>query len=143
MPPRRWPSCGVPLTVVETNFREFVEPWTYVFGSALAATLFQFSGLAKVGLIAADVDYGMVNLPWGSNLVTNPLLSSSRFEIVTDGAGATRSDKVAAIAQIPALRDRLRVCWEGADKARTAANARNAAVPISISWRPAASRESS
>ncbi|OFW72699.1 MAG: hypothetical protein A2W02_04680 [Alphaproteobacteria bacterium RBG_16_64_48] len=30
----------------------------------------------------------------------------------------TRCDKVAAIAQVPALRDRLRVCWEGADKSK-------------------------
>lgn len=111
-------SCGVPLTVVETNFREFVEPWESVFGSALAAALFQFSGLANVGLIAGDVDYGRVHLPYGSNPITNPLLSSSRFEIVTDGCGTTRCDKVAAIAQVPALRDRLRVCWEGADKSK-------------------------
>lgn len=104
--------------MVETNFREFVGPWESVFGSALAAALFQFSGLANVGLIAGDVNYGTVHLPWGSNLITNPLLSSSRFEIVTDGCGATRCDKVAAIAQIPALRDRLRVCWEGADKSK-------------------------
>jgi hypothetical protein len=70
--------CRVPLTVIGTNFREFVEPWTSVFGSALAAVLHQFSGLANVGIIAADVDYSRVILPWGSNLVTNGLLSSSR-----------------------------------------------------------------
>jgi hypothetical protein len=105
--------CGVPLTVVETNFRDFVEPWRFVFGIAVAAALSHFNGLANVGVIAADTEYRGVHFPWGSNLITNPLLSCHRFEILTDGAAFTRCEKVAAIAQIPPLRDRLRVCWDG------------------------------
>jgi len=109
----------VPLAIVKTNWvSQLCGSWTNEFGAALAACLHQFSGLADTGIIGADEDYSHLRLPWGSNVATNHLLSGSEFEIVTDGAGFTRSKKVELISNYRDLAATLRVCWEGESTGR-------------------------
>jgi len=108
-------SVGVPLVCVKTNWRDVAcRNWENEFAAGLAACLHQFSGVAGIGLVGSAEDYAHLHLPWGSNPITNGLLSGGALRIVTDGAGYTRSEKVALIARSPAFRDNLRVCWEGA-----------------------------
>ena len=52
-------------------------------------------------------------LPWGSNPVSDPLLGSESFPIRHHGAGATRTEKLQALASWPEAMDSLRVCWSG------------------------------
>ena len=112
-------DLGVPFSVVRTNWRETIRRrWEMEFGSGLMACLHQFAGPATVGVIGSDGDYGRAVLPWGSNAVTNQFLSSGDFEIQTDCAGLTRTERVALISRYPAIAARLRVCWEDARSGR-------------------------
>lgn len=107
-------SIGVPLACVKTNWREVAcRNWENEFAAGLAACLHQFAGIGEIGLVGSAEDYAHLHLPWGSNPITNGLLSGGALRIVTDGAGYTRSEKVALIARSPVFVDNLRVCWEG------------------------------
>jgi hypothetical protein len=72
----------------------------------------------SIGLIASSFPYHRLVLPWGSNPVTDGLLSSDAFKIVHDGASFTRIDKVNEIANWPEALRYLRVCWQGEQKDR-------------------------
>jgi hypothetical protein len=57
-------------------------------------------------------------MPWGSNPVTDHLLSSKTFQIIHDGAAFSRLQKVQQIANWPEALRGLRVCWQGQQKDR-------------------------
>ncbi len=65
------------------------------------------------GLIPSSLPYHALVLPWGSNPLTDPLLSIRTFAIVHDGAAFTRAEKVKQIAHWRQALQNLRVCWEG------------------------------
>lgn len=107
-------ALGVPLAVVRTNLRELLcTDWNMEYHTALAACLFQFRGLANVAVSGACEDYGHLVLPWGSNPVTDPLLSGGGFDLHTEGGGFTRTQRVRMICDYPEVAAKLRVCWEG------------------------------
>lgn len=111
-------SLGMDLIPVATNFREMEDDWEDAFASALAATLSLFSGGFEKGVIASSYAYSYLVLPYGSNPMTDGLLSSSSFPIVHDGAGFPRLEKTRGVAQWPEALKYLRVCWQGAKKDR-------------------------
>lgn len=107
-------TLGIPLATVRTNWRElFAKEWNMEYHLALAACLFQFRGLANVGVSGACEDYGHLVLPWGSNPVTNNLLAGGGFDLHTEGGGFTRTQRVRLICDYPEIAAKLRVCWEG------------------------------
>ncbi len=107
-------ALGVPLATVRTNLRELLcADWNMEYHTALAACLFQFRGLANVAVSGACEDYGHLILPWGSNPVTDPLLSGGGLELHTEGGGFTRTQRVRMICDYPDVAAKLRVCWEG------------------------------
>ena len=111
--------ADIPLMVVRTDWRERIcEHWADEHGIALAACLSLFAPIAGIGIIGGDEDYRNPALPWGSNYVTNPLLSGEAFRILTVGSAYGRTAKVAQIAQNPDLVELLRVCWEGPQTGR-------------------------
>lgn len=106
-------SLGVKLLRMATNFKQLKQDWEDVFGIGIASCLMFFQGRYAEGLIGSSEPYSSLVLPWGSNPVTDGLLSSLTFGVVHDGAAYTRTDKVREICAWPeALRD-LRVCWQG------------------------------
>jgi len=65
-------------------------------------------------VLGAGEDYAHFEPPVGSNNpITNHLLSGGGFEIHTEGAGFTRTQRVALINDYPEIAAKLRVCWEG------------------------------
>ena len=105
---------GVPLTTVRTNWRELNDKnWQMEYHVALTACLYQFRGLANVGVCGAGEDYAQMVVPWGSNPVTNHLLSGGGFQVHTEGLGFTRTGRVRLICDYPEVASKLRVCWEG------------------------------
>jgi hypothetical protein len=107
-------TLGIPLATVRTNWREVLSrDWRMEYHLALAACLFQFRGLANVGVSGACEDYGHLVVPWGSNPVTNPLLGGGGFEFHTEGGGFTRTERVRLISERPEIAAMLRVCWQG------------------------------
>jgi hypothetical protein len=104
---------GLPLAVVATNWRDkYCFDWSMSFGIGLAAVLHQFAGIAGAGVFA-DFSYAEAELPWGSNPITDPMMSSGAFHIESGGAaGVSRMERCEFIAQWPAVREHVRVCWE-------------------------------
>jgi len=109
-------SLELELITMATNFREFDQDWEDVHGVAIGSCLMLLQGGYSEGLIPSSLPYDALALPWGSNPITDPLLSSSTFPIVHDGAAFTRTEKVKQIAQWREALQNLRVCWEGTQK---------------------------
>ncbi len=68
----------------------------------------------SVGLIANSAPYQILVFPWslpyGSNPLTDRLLSSKAFTILDDGAGYYRFEKIQALSGWPEAMSNLRVC---------------------------------
>ena len=111
-------SIGMQLIPVYTNLRELHNVWDDSHGTALAACLMLFQGVYNTGLIASSDIYKDLVLPWGSNPLTDRMLSNNAFEIIHDGAGTNRVEKARQISHWPEARQNLRVCWEGQNKDR-------------------------
>lgn len=112
-------SLGLELVTIVTNFRSFAQDWEDAHGVAVASSLMLLQGGYDSGLIPSSIPYQDLNiLAYGSNPITDPLLSSRSFQIVHDGAGFTRSEKVKHITQWQECLQNLRVCWQGVQKDR-------------------------
>lgn len=85
--------------------------WGDEFGAVVAASLSVFSPLAAAGILGSDGDYTELLIPWGSNLVSNPMLSSDVFRIKTVCSALPRTERVRRIAAYPVMAGSLRVCW--------------------------------
>ncbi|GLW70770.1 hypothetical protein Kpho02_30690 [Kitasatospora phosalacinea] len=116
-------GVGVELLPVTTNFRKLwhsdLRYWEDAFATGMASVLTLFSGRFEHGIVASSEPYGSLVLPWGSNPMTDWMMSGGRMRIHHDAAGVERSDKVAALAKLwPNGADNLRVCWQGEHKDR-------------------------
>lgn len=111
-------ELGLELRGVATNFRDLDQEWELAHGLGLAATLQLFSSEFGVGLIGSGASYPRLSLPWGSNPLTDPLMSSGTMRIFHDGAALTRTDKARLVATEPLLLAQLRVCWQGEELSR-------------------------
>ncbi|WP_375515647.1 hypothetical protein [uncultured Nostoc sp.] len=80
-------SLGLELIPMATNFRDFKQNWEDTHGIAVASCLMLLQGGYSIGLIPSSDPYHAVDLSWGwgSNPLTDPLLSSSTFPIIHDG----------------------------------------------------------
>lgn len=85
---------------------------TQAHGLFLAACLACFESAYGAVLIPATYAHHRLVLPWGSTPLTDPLLGGA-VPCLHDGAAATKLDKVLAIAGDAAIRENLRVCWQG------------------------------
>jgi hypothetical protein len=99
---RQLESLGLTLHRVATNYREQPVNWVFAFGAGLASVLSLFQSRFKFGLIAQGVPYHAYrSMVEGSNPLTDPLLSSASFNVVPDGPGYQRIDKIAALQAWP------------------------------------------
>jgi hypothetical protein len=107
-------SLGLNLTVVKTNYRQALPHGMLLgYGSLLASCLYHFKGRAGNGLIASGHPYAAPEMiEYGSNALTDPLLSCNRFRIHHDGASYRRLDKMIAVAAWPEYASHVRVCWQ-------------------------------
>ena len=103
------------LVPVTTNLKAFSELlWRHHWGS-----LTHGAGLASVALalekrwcaavLASTFGYDQLH-PWGSHPMIDPLFSTTRTQIVHDGAAFTRVDKTRLIASSDLALNGLRVC---------------------------------
>jgi len=98
---------------VRTNAWELL-PTTYSHFPALgvASALHLVAGRFGAGLFPATASYRHLVLPLDSTPLSDPMLGSSRFEIVHDGAAYNRLEKVRHLAKWDEAVDSLRVCLE-------------------------------
>jgi len=108
-------SENIPLITVQTNWRSLGVSWEDGFATAISACLSLFSGSFSSGLIAGGETYADLAeyLPWGSNPLTDPMLSSAVFKISYDAGEYSRIQKAAGLLNWKTALDNLRVCWEG------------------------------
>ena len=111
-------SVGLEFIPMACNFREFGDDWEDEHGAALASCLRLLSKSFSAGLIAGSHVYDTLLFPWGSNPLTDPMLSSDSFSIVYDAAGVSRLQKAKGVSQWEEAMRLLRVCWKGEHKDR-------------------------
>jgi hypothetical protein len=113
-------ELGKELLDVATNLRETrwqQTDWGYLsHGAAFASVALALEGRYAQVLLASSVGYGDLT-PWGSHVVTDPLLSTGHTKIVHDGAAFSRLQKTELVARSPVAMRSLRVCWRsGSDE---------------------------
>jgi hypothetical protein len=105
-------SLGIELITVATNFRELGDRFRDAHAAQIASCLHLFEGMYPTALIASSEPYNDLIFPWGSNPITDRLLSSDRLEFIHDANAYTRSEKIEVISQWPEALKYLRVCWQ-------------------------------
>ena len=107
-------GIGVKLLTAATNCRAVQRVrWEHTYGQALAGLLNNFKLGAGTGLIGGERNYANPRIGWGSTMLTDHLMGSGEFRMVTDGCTHDRTQKVAALANWPDGIRHLRVCWKG------------------------------
>lgn len=107
-------GIGIEVVPLRTNLRELLTlDWHDLHGAALVAALQLLKSKAPSMLVGSSDPYDQLLLPYGSNPVTDPLLSSETLEVVHDGCGTDRTGKISAISDWPLGCRNLRVCWKG------------------------------
>ncbi len=106
-------ELGLSLRTIRTNSKELgLQHFSDSFALELAGCMHMHSEEFQYGLIGSSEPYDALVLPWGSSPVTDHLISGDRFSIIHDGAGFSRTDKVAAVARYPTACKTVKVCWE-------------------------------
>jgi hypothetical protein len=106
-------SLGMELILIATNFREMGGTWEDAHGAGLASGLMLLQGRYNTGLIAGSYDYSALVFPWGSNPLTDGMLSSDSFQVIHDGAALSKLEKINQIQEWPEALKYLRVCYVG------------------------------
>lgn len=106
-------SLDMKLIPMSTNIRQLALNWEDVFGTSAAACLMLLQRGYSAGLIASSFPYQALSFPYGSNPITDSLLSSNAFQIIHDGAEFTRISKMRELTNWTEAKQNLRVCWEG------------------------------
>ena len=109
---------GVDTFWIRTNSKEILGDWEASFAAQLMACLHLFSGRFDTALIGSSEPYDELVIPWGSSPITDHLLSGGGMDAVHYGAGYSRTEKVAYLSKFPLAVKKLRVCWQGSDKAK-------------------------
>jgi hypothetical protein len=107
-------ALGKELVEVATNLRSTrwaAAQWSYLaHGSALAGVALALGRRFRRVHIASGGGYRGLH-PWGSHLITDPLLSTTGTTLVHDGSAYLRTEKTVAIAHSPVAMEALRVCY--------------------------------
>src|SRR5262249_24588610 len=109
-------SVGVQLFTMASNHRELNKEWDETHGSGIGSCLSFFQGHFAEGIIPSTYCYSRLYRTWGSNPITDPLMSSDAFRIFHDGAVWTRSEKVVPLSSWPEGYKHLRVCYSALEK---------------------------
>jgi hypothetical protein len=107
------------LQIVRTNLKEAgLQDWEDSFMSQLACCLHNYWHDFRFALVGSSEPYSGLALPWGSNPATDYLLSGSGMRLVHDGAGFSRTEKVAQIRTHKTALKVVKVCWEGQEASK-------------------------
>ncbi len=104
-------SVGAKLITMATNLRELNIEWDDTHIAGVASCLMLLKGRYDEGLIPGSRSYSELVVPWGSNPITDHLLSSGDFRIVHDGGAVKRGQKVREISEWKEGFHNLRVCY--------------------------------
>ncbi|MGH7146334.1 MAG: hypothetical protein ACREIJ_00320 [Nitrospiraceae bacterium] len=107
-------DLGKVLVDVATNIRETEwrrTDWAHLsYNCALTSVALTLEPRYRQVLIASSNDYRELS-PWGSHVLTDPLLSTKSLRIVHDGPAYSRLSKTEYVAKSEVALRSLRVCW--------------------------------
>ena len=125
-------SLDLELMTVQSNYKEIVADFPQSHGPAMASCLALFGGGFREGLIGQTFTYGEIrHIAEGVNALTDPMLSSSAFRVIPDGAAFERADKIKLLGRWDEFLQDLRVCCGLGTRAGIAADAKNASATSS------------
>lgn len=107
-------AAGTPLLRCATNLRLFTDvavSWEMAHGAALGAMGHALGSRCGRWLISSADAY-VSRAPYGTAAELDGLWSRTGLEFRSVGAGRKRSDKLAALASSPLVRQHLLVCWQ-------------------------------
>lgn len=108
-------SIGKDLIPIETNAKQWSYQrkisWGFAQGLVLSSMGPQLK--AKRIYIASSHTYKEL-FPWGTHPLTDSMWSTESTEVIHDGAGFRRSEKMMSLCKNQKLLDNLRVCWRRA-----------------------------
>ena len=108
--------AGVEMKLMRTNSKALaIQGWEDSSALQLTACVHQFSNQYGRALVGSTDPYDELVIPWGSNVITDHLLSGDMMKIVHDGAGYSRTEKAELLLGFPFVVEGLKVCWEGGD----------------------------
>jgi hypothetical protein len=110
-------SVNVEALRIKCNVRQHPGNWEHVHGAALAACLQLLNHTFYEGRIASTHSYDTLRFPWGSNPLTDPLLSTESMSIVYDTLTHNRNDKARDISTWSAAMENIRSCWKNSNRA--------------------------
>lgn len=107
---------AVPLIRLEANARETAHQFQLNWGSMahgvfLAAGMHLFSHAHSHGCISSSDTASTLIYPWGSNPVTDPLMSSSTMEVMHYDCRFSKFEKILELVRRPEVCGLLRVCY--------------------------------
>jgi len=105
-------SLDIELIRMATNYRDLGDNFGDSHVAEIASCMLLFENSYSTGLIAGSQPYAEMTLPWGSNPITDRLLSSDRLEFIHDGAAYTRSEKIEVISDWQEALKYLWVCYQ-------------------------------
>ncbi len=109
-------SLGIPLYSMSSNYKELFEEWNETHATGIASALMLFKRGFSEGIIPGTYSYIEQNPTWGSNPVSDHLLSSRNFSIFHDGAVWNRGAKLFPLRDWQTGYERLRVCFSNQKK---------------------------
>ncbi|MBX9951231.1 MAG: hypothetical protein K2Y39_18835 [Candidatus Obscuribacterales bacterium] len=109
-------GTGLELISMASNHKELYPRWDHTHIAGVASCLMLLSKSFDRALIGSTYTYNEVSMKWGSNPITDRLLSSHRIAILHDGAETGRGAKMAALRGWPEAYDDLRICWSAPNK---------------------------
>ncbi len=108
-------DTGVPLIRMQTNSRQLVQNWEDSHGLQLSSCFLVFQQSFSAVVLGSSHTYDALLMPWGSSPLTDYLCSTAAMQIVHDGCGFDRTEKVEWLSKNTSICDYLRVCWAGPD----------------------------
>lgn len=111
---------GMTLVPVRTNLKDFLNGttthWRTVHGAFIISVPLLLQGLLRQCFVPSTLTYrALHDCIFGTNPLTDHLLSTESLTIVHDGAWASRAEKTARLADWTATHDLLYVCAFGAE----------------------------
>jgi hypothetical protein len=104
---------GKELIPIETNVRWWISKRKIAWDFAHGLILSSLGSLVKAGRIYVPSSHTYNELfPWGSHPLTDPMWSTESTEVIHDGAGFRRGEKMKDLCGDQRILDNLKVCWK-------------------------------
>ncbi|MFK7829091.1 MAG: DUF6395 domain-containing protein [Congregibacter sp.] len=106
-------STQIPLIEFSVNSKLLKQEWEHSFSVQLGACFLMLQRGFTTALLGSGEPYETIFFPWSSTPMTDHLLSTPNLDVVIDGCGFARTEKIDWLSKHTEVSDQLRVCWEG------------------------------